>query len=164
MEYNEFLSNVGIFQDLTDEELFEVSRSVRELAVPAGTVIIKEGTPGDSLYILKKGTVTVEKERNGRKSLLTVLEPPKFFGEMSLIDDYPHSAAVTAKTDCELMLVNRLDLEIILNWNTLLGLKLWRAFSKVLSERLRETNNRIFEKMFSSDDTVQFRMWEDVIK
>ncbi len=164
MEYNKFLKEVGIFQDLTEEELFEVSRSVRELAIPSGTIIIEEGTPGDSLYIIKKGSVSVEKELNGRRSLLTVMGPPQFFGEMSLIDDYPHSAIVTAKEDCELLLINRLDLEIILNWNTVLGLKLWRAFSRVLSERLRETNSRIFEKMFSADDTLQFKMWEEVIK
>lgn len=164
MEYNMFLKEVELFDGLSDEELYEVSRSVRETAVTKGATIIEEGTPGDSLYILKKGKVTIVRESGDEKVVLAELEPPKFFGEMSLIDDYPHSAKVKAVEDCEMLLINRLDLEIILNWNTVLGLKLWRAFSKVLSERLRDTNAKIMERMFNADDTVQFRMWEEVIK
>ena len=150
MEFNTFLKEVGFFQDLSAEELSEVSRSVSEKTYSKSDIIIEEGTPGDSLYIIKKGKVVIEKEHNKKKSILAELGPTMFFGEMSLINDYPHSARVVAKEDCELLLINRLDLEVILNWNTLLGLKLWRAFSRILSERLRDTNIKITEKIFSS--------------
>lgn len=164
MMIQDFLKKVEIFQNLADDELYEISRSVSELSVPKGYIIIEEGTPGDSLYIIKQGKVIVEKEKNDRTTVLAKLEPPRFFGEMSLIDEFPHSAKVTALEDCQLLLINRLDLEIILNWNTVLGFKLWRAFSKVLSERLRVTNERIFDIMFSTEDSGLFEMFGDVIK
>ncbi|MFC1851354.1 Crp/Fnr family transcriptional regulator [candidate division CSSED10-310 bacterium] len=164
MDNKDFLKQVEIFRDLSEDELFEVSRSLSEMKAPTGTVIIEERTPGDSLYIIKKGRVMIEKEAGERKALLAELTPPLFFGEMSLIDDYPHSAKVTAVEDSELLLINRLDLEIILNWNTVLGVKMWRSFSKVLSERLRQTNDRIFQKMYDADDTTSFQMWSEVMK
>jgi len=160
----DFLKNVEIFKGLNDDELFEISRSVTELSVPPNYCVIEEGTPGDSLYIIKKGKVIVEKEKNGRQTVLAELGPPRFFGEMSLIDEYPHSARVRALEDCQFYTINRLDLEIILNWNTVLGFKLWRAFSRVLSERLRTTNERIFEKMFNAENTGIFKMLGEVIK
>ncbi|MBN2384324.1 cyclic nucleotide-binding domain-containing protein [bacterium] len=164
MVITDFLKQVEIFRNLADDELYEISRSVTELSVPKDYIIIEEGTPGDSLYIIKTGKVIVEKRRNERVTILAELEPPRFFGEMSLIDEYPHSARVTALENCEFLLINRLDLEIILNWNTVLGFKLWRAFSKVLSERLRTTNERIFEHMFTTEDSSLFKMWGEVIK
>ena len=83
----EFLKNVELFKSLSDEEIEEVSQSISSEHYSQGSVIIEEGTPGDSLYILQSGTVIIERERDGAKIQLAAMEPPSFFGEMSLIDE-----------------------------------------------------------------------------
>jgi CRP/FNR family transcriptional regulator len=164
MEHGEFLKEIKVFAGLSDEELAEVSRSVEERTVPPGGVIVEEGTPGDSLYLIKRGRVRVEKRRGDTAVKLAELGPRMFFGEMALIDDAPHSACIVAEEECEILTINRLDLDIILNWNTVLGMRLWRTVAQVLAERLRSTNEKIFERMLTADSTQKFRMFGELIK
>ncbi len=164
MEHGEFLKEIKVFAGLLDEELAEVSRSVEERTVPPGEVIVEEGTPGDSLYLIKRGRVRVEKRRGDTAVKLAELGPKMFFGEMALIDDAPHSARIVAEEECEILTINRLDLDIILNWNTVLGMRLWRTVAQVLAERLRSTNEKIFERMLTADSTQKFRMFGELIK
>ncbi len=69
-----------------------------------------------------------------------------------------------AEEACEILTINRLDLDIILNWNTALGMRLWRTVAQVLAERLRSTNDKIFERMLTADSTQKFRMFGELIK
>lgn len=163
MTYGKFLESVELFKNLTVEEIDEISQSITVERFPKGALIIEEGTPGDSLYIIQQGAVVIERTRNGQTIRLDSLKPPRFFGEMSLIDQYPHSARAVAVEDCVILLINRLDLDIILNWNTVLGFKMWRTFSKVLSERLRKTNERVFEKIATAETNGGTSDWHHVI-
>ena len=61
-----------------------------------GEIIIKEGASGESVYIIKEGTVEVTKELDGKDVHLGFCDAGQIFGEMSLIDDKPRSATVTA--------------------------------------------------------------------
>lgn len=151
MDYSNFIKNVELFRNLTEEERFEISQTVEELSVNKDTIIFEYGTPGDALYIVKSGLVSIERIWKVNSIKLAEISSPGFFGEMSLIDDYPHSARAIAVENTVLLTIKRLDLDIILNWNTILGSKMWRVFSKVLSERLRNTNEQIFEKLVAGE-------------
>lgn len=160
-----FLKSVSLFESLGDEELAEVARSIEEQSYAKGSVVVKEGSAGDCLYLVKRGAVRVEKMRDGKSLVLAELGPGTFFGEMSLIlEDAPHSATVTAKENCEILLIRRLDLEIILNWNTALGMRIWRTFAQVLAARLRETNDKILEQMLAAENAAKFEMWGEMLK
>jgi CRP-like cAMP-binding protein len=91
--------------------------------------------------------VTVEKTLGERRIRLAELGPGAAFGEMSLIDNIPTSATVTAVAPVQLLLISRLDLNVLLNWDTVLAAKMWRSFTEMLCHRLRSTNEKLSERL-----------------
>ena len=62
----------------------------------AGEVVIKENDTGDTAYVIERGRVEITKEREGQKIHVAYLNAGETIGEMSMIDDKPRSATVTA--------------------------------------------------------------------
>jgi CRP-like cAMP-binding protein len=146
METLSILKATQLFKELDEEELDAVAKCVAELHYEPGEVVIQEKTPGQALYLVKQGKVKVEKETQGKHILLAELGPGQAFGEMSLIDSIPTSASVTAVDAADLLAIGRLDLNVLLNWNTILAAKMWRSFTEMLSIRLRDMNERLLER------------------
>ncbi len=79
---------------------------------PAGMTVLREGEPGDSLYLITEGRVQVEtRDDAGERVLLGSLGPGDFFGEISLLTSRPRTATVTALTDVETLELTRASLE-----------------------------------------------------
>ena len=133
----DLLRATGVFSKLSDAELEAVARCVVERDVPEGACLIREGQAGESLYIIRSGRVMVEKTVGDRTA---ELGDGAVFGEMSLIDNFPTSASVTTLAPCSLLLIGRLDLNVLLTWDTVLGAKMWRSFTEMLCRRLRASN------------------------
>ena len=89
------LRAVGMFRSLTDKELALVDRLGVELDVPAGDVLVKEGSRGREFYVLLSGKAEVT--RGG--AVLGVLGPGDHFGELALLDPHPRQATVTMTAD-----------------------------------------------------------------
>lgn len=139
----ELLRRTEIFSKLSDDELAAVGRCVLDRNAVAGEVLIEEGKAGESLFIIRSGKVVVEKRVGDQKALLAELGDGDVFGEMSLIDNFPTSASVAAAADTSLLLVSRLDLNVLLTWDTVLGSKMWRSFTEMLCYRLRASNDKL---------------------
>ncbi len=71
----------------------------------AGTVIIREGTPGERAFIVETGKVAVWRDVGGERRTLGVVGEGGIFGEMALIDNQPRMASATAVTDTTCMIV-----------------------------------------------------------
>jgi CRP-like cAMP-binding protein len=77
-------------------------------------VIISEGDENDFLYRVKSGTFRVEKNRDGRRTMLATMTAPAVFGEMSFLDGSKTTASIIADEDgaqlykLEIALVKRL--------------------------------------------------------
>jgi CRP-like cAMP-binding protein len=100
----ELLRRVGIFADLDREVLAEVVSAVEVEQLDADRDVFTKGDPGDCLYVLASGRVTVHD--GGRE--LEELRAGDMFGEMALIDREERSASVTTLEPCTLY---RLDQE-----------------------------------------------------
>jgi CRP-like cAMP-binding protein len=138
------LKKVGLFEALREQELSTIERICRPGTAAKNTVIFREGDAGDRCYIIMKGEVRISKFiPNIGEEALTVLKPGEYFGEMALIDDYPRSAHAIANTDVELLSITKADLDTALNADHELGYKLLWAFTRTLSRRLRETNDKM---------------------
>ncbi len=146
METLEILKSTALFRELDQEELEAVAKCVEDCHYEAGETVIQEAMPGESLYLVKSGKVRVEKEAGGRKIVLAELGPGKAVGEMALIDSFPTSASVVVVESSDLMILGRLDLNVLLTWNPILAAKMWRSFTEMLSERLRLMNDRMLER------------------
>jgi hypothetical protein len=102
-----------LFSDFSGEELVAVIRGLRLLSFDAGDIIITEGDPGDSLFVLASGTAKAFVRREGKQALARRMEEGTFFGEISILSGKPRTATVTAATHCELLELDRGTLDEI---------------------------------------------------
>ncbi|MFO7572087.1 MAG: cyclic nucleotide-binding domain-containing protein [Gaiellaceae bacterium] len=91
------LSRVGLFAALPGETLGKLADRMRRDEVPSGTVVVREGEPGDRFYVLLSGVAGVSQSALGDRRILRAGE---FFGEVTLTMGVPRTATVTAMTPC----------------------------------------------------------------
>jgi CRP-like cAMP-binding protein len=102
------LAQVSIFRDLDSEALLDLARRTGVREFRSGALIVAQGDPGDTLYIIHGGRVKVTLIReNGREVIVSILKPGDFFGEMSLFDGRPRSASVVALEPATLLVLGR---------------------------------------------------------
>jgi CRP/FNR family cyclic AMP-dependent transcriptional regulator len=91
-------------------EVFKDSEDVVEF--PASTVILMEGEEGNIMYVVMKGEVDISLKN---KTLATAV-PGDIVGEMALINSDIRSATATAKTDCQLVLIDQSSFNSLLRY------------------------------------------------
>jgi CRP/FNR family transcriptional regulator len=135
----ELVQRLPLFGTLTFEETRRLFAAARLETRPAGQVIVEENAVGQALYIVKRGRVRVE--RGG--AVLGRLEEGGLFGEMSLVDDLLTSAQVVADGpgEVELVVLPRRPFEALLASDPALAVKVYQAFCRTLTERLRRAND-----------------------
>ena len=91
------LSRVGLFADLPGEVLGKLAERMERQEVSSGTVLVREGEPGDRFFVLLSGLAGVSQTDLGERR---VLKAGEFFGEVALTMRVPRTATVTAMTPC----------------------------------------------------------------
>jgi CRP/FNR family transcriptional regulator, cyclic AMP receptor protein len=100
---------------------------------PAGDIIFEEGSPGTCMYVLRSGRLDVT--IGGR--VVEIVEAGGMVGEMSLFDDEPHSATVSAHTDCEIVPVDRQRFLFMLRETPFFALAVMRTMARRLRSQTR---------------------------
>jgi CRP-like cAMP-binding protein len=144
MEKLEVLQKSPLFEMLSQAELELLAELSRPRRYAGGEVVFEEGDLGDSLFVLMNGEVDVlHKDGKGEAQVLVTLQPPEFFGEMSLIDKEFRSATVKAKSDATMLQLTAENLATFRK-NYKDGFSfLVINIARVLSNRLREANSRL---------------------
>jgi CRP-like cAMP-binding protein len=147
-----FFRKIFLFQDLEDDEIHQVLSRTKPRDFPAGTDIILEGEPGDSMYIMVSGEVeitkrlTLELDEDTPKERVMIrlrAEDGVYFGEMSLLENDTRSATVTALSDCRLLELHQQDFQELTQHNAAMGVKLLLRLAQLLSRHLRKTNQDV---------------------
>jgi hypothetical protein len=104
-----------LFRDFSVDEMVAVIQGLSLLSFARGDVILREGEPGDRLYMLTSGMVRAfRKDRaSGRQLRVADLKEGAFFGEVSILTGGPRTATVAALTPCELLELDRATLDSI---------------------------------------------------
>lgn len=102
-----FLRRVPLLHALQPAELLKLASLVTPQTFDAEAVIVRQGEPGDALYIVAAGQVRVVSDVPDERLLLSRLGPGEFFGEMSLLTGDPRNAAVVADTPSVLLVLAR---------------------------------------------------------
>lgn len=103
-----------LFSDFSREELLDVVRGLELRSYDPGAIIVTEGEPGDSLFVLTHGTVRAfVRNQAGRNAEVRRMDEGEFFGEISLLSGKPRTATITAATVCELLELERKTLDDI---------------------------------------------------
>lgn len=118
--------------------------------VPGDTLIVKEGDPGTSAYLIQSGSVEVFTENEGKKIKLAKLELGQIFGEMALVFDEQRTASVRALEDCNLIVITRQSFQQKLNKTD----PTIKAIVQMLTQRIISANNAMVNKKSSTDDLV----------
>ncbi|MDH5307914.1 MAG: cyclic nucleotide-binding domain-containing protein, partial [Myxococcales bacterium] len=135
----ESLRNIGLFSSVKDEDLTSVASLLIERRFPKHKTIVEEGLPGDYMYIICEGRVSVSKlSDDGREKILEFLEAGDFFGEMSLLDNAPRSASVRALVETRVMALSRTDFLAVLRRSPDLAM----AVIQELTRRLRQVDEQ----------------------
>ncbi|MBL8114835.1 MAG: cyclic nucleotide-binding domain-containing protein [Acidobacteria bacterium] len=93
-----------LFKDFDAEELLAVIRGLTLKSFDPGAIIVTEGEPGGSLFVITTGRVLAfVKNATGRNVPIRELSEGDFFGEMSILSGNARSATVTAATHCDLL-------------------------------------------------------------
>jgi hypothetical protein len=101
------LSRVDVFRALDAEKIDRLSRRLRMLMFGPGETILRQGDPGDSLYVVRTGAVAVQIGVLGSFKEVATLSDGQFFGEMSLMTGAMRAATVVAKSDVECYIVDK---------------------------------------------------------
>lgn len=100
------LRRVKILSEMTDQQLGRFVQFMEVQQVPQFRDIVRQGEPGDSMFLVLEGEVRARLMIGGKETTLMTLNAGEFFGEMSLFDQGPRSADVIANKDCVLLKVS----------------------------------------------------------
>jgi HEAT repeat protein len=141
-----FLQSVPFFQGMTIEQLRVVAAACEEASFPPGVHIITEGEPSSALYVIVQGQVEItyvppDALPGNAPTHLATLGAHAHIGEMTLFDNQPASASALALTNTSTLKLHREQAQQLCHHYPDLSL----ALIHVLSQRLREANQRISE-------------------
>ena len=105
----------------------------------AGTVLFREGDVGREMYVIHSGKVRITREIQGRTTVLAVLPPGEFFGEMALINNKPRSARATVVEDAELLVLDSKTFSAMIRASSDIAVRMIQK----LAQRVQMANTQI---------------------
>lgn len=140
----DLLKKTVIFADLDEGELARVAEICQEQTFKSGEVIFKEGDPGNRLFVIAAGEVRISRTIPGSgEEALAILKPGSCFGEMSVFDRSERSTDAISNGPSTLVTISRPDFELVLDFNRDLAFKVLWSVTRMLSTRLRATNDNL---------------------
>lgn len=141
---SDLLKNVAIFKDLDDGELERVAEVCREMSFEGGDHVFKEGESGNRLYLILSGEVRISRTIPGSgEEALAILKPGSLFGEMAVFDRSERSTDAISHGGCKCLTISRSDFELLLDFNREIAYKVLWCCVRLLSGRLRSTNDSL---------------------
>ena len=153
-DFSEISSSI-MLQGFSGEDLSKVAGFCEMREMGEGTTVFIENMPGESLFLIKKGTIRISKMfAEGDEKTLVVLGPEDIFGEMAVIDGLPRAATARVAEDAELISLSKKDLERFCQDDAALALKLVNNIVKVFSRRVREANEEYRDMLIWSMQNI----------
>jgi hypothetical protein len=100
-------THIPLFSDLTAQEFIAVALLLVRRVAKVGEVIVREGDPGDSMFIVSTGEVRATLLQEGRQVPVATMHDGDFFGEMAVLSGEPRTATGTAVKTTELLELSR---------------------------------------------------------
>jgi len=136
----ELIRRVPLFSTLTQAQADSVADAVIKRRFKRGEVIVEQGKKSDFLAIVLTGRARViTTDSRGREVILATMNPGDYVGEMSLIDNQPHSASVRAEIQTDVLILGRSEFARCLPENTSMAYAVMRG----LVQRLRSADRKI---------------------
>lgn len=135
-----------LFQGMSRDEILAMIRGLELHSLGPGHILVTEGEPGASLFVLTTGRCRAHvKNPSGRSMEVRELNEGDFFGEISVLTGEPRTATVTTVTQCELLELDRATLKSIIDQHPHV-LEVLKEFHKSRSESTIEAAIRGMQK------------------
>jgi CRP-like cAMP-binding protein len=133
------LRRLSLFAGLSTDQLRDVTSYLHEEHFRAGQVLYQRGAPGEALFIIEQGRVSVQhRDPNGEIRVLAAMGPGDFLGENAVLNGEAHASDAFAQSETSAWTLTRPDFETLLTKYPILALNLSRA----LSYRLAQTTQQ----------------------
>lgn len=134
-----------LVEGLDSSQINVINQYFHTMDYQAGSVVIEDGSPGDSLLLIASGTLDVFSELNhleqqSKRLRLHTFSSGSLVGEMSFIDNQARSARVVSRGDARCYVMQRKDYERLTIKHPKLAIAIMSNISFVLSSRLRSAN------------------------
>ena len=141
------LKQIPIFADLTEKEFTQIEKIIHKRNYKPKEFIFKESAPGVGMYIIMKGSVDIVINSSTEdETILATMKEGNFFGELTLLDEKPRSAAAVSRENSVILGFFRPDLLDLLKRKPSFGIKILLNLASIIGDRLRYTNETL-EKM-----------------
>ncbi len=137
------LATVGLFAKFNPTDLAAIEQHLRRASYQAGSVIFREGDPGNELFVVTKGSASAYLHSPNTNIRLATFAPGAMFGELALLDPGARSATVVADTDLVCYALTTSDFAAMAANFPGVALRLLAAIGRELSGRLRTANRTI---------------------
>lgn len=128
------LRNISLFGPLNENEIMSLAQRLQPLPFIAGSLLARQGEPGDSLYVIEKGHVAVWLESGNQRHLLAEVGPGEIVGEMSLMTGDRRRATLTARDNLVCYRLDKDSFQEVLQQRP----ELAEAFAQLLASRNQE--------------------------
>ncbi|HSG15356.1 MAG TPA: ATP-binding protein [Anaerolineae bacterium] len=135
----EFLKNVPLFSNLSDEDLVRICGMVSRERLEPGEKLFAEGSHGHQAYVIEEGELEIVKISGTRSVLLALRGPGEVIGEMALLEDKPRMAGAVARIATVVIAIEREQLQDLMRTSPSAA----EAMYYNVLERWRSTQSRV---------------------
>lgn len=104
-----------------------------------GEIIVRQGDPGDSMFVVQTGQVQVLAERDGEETLLNVAQEGELLGEMAIFDRKPRSATLRAQGETKILTIDKKNFMRRINEDPTIAFRI----VETMSQRVRELSDEV---------------------
>jgi Flp pilus assembly CpaE family ATPase len=108
------LERAPVFFSLSDATLRAIARRLRRIKVHAGEMIVFQGEPGDTIFLIERGRCRAFMEKPPGVVTVALLAEGDFFGEGACLLNQPQQTSVYAQTECYLLALDRQSLHLVM--------------------------------------------------
>jgi CRP-like cAMP-binding protein len=137
------LRRIKILADLNDSQLTHLGDFLELVRVSQWSEVVKQGDPGDAMYLILDGELRARVMVNGKETTLATFGPGEFFGDMALFDRGPRSADVIANKDSVVLRMAAAQFDRLTREAPALATPFLQATARTMAARIRADNKRL---------------------
>jgi CRP-like cAMP-binding protein len=164
-EIFEMTGLIPLFDKIDSVHVGAIATHMKIIHLDEQQQLFAEGEKSDYMCFVVSGTLEVFKQsQNGEKVSVSTLSRGRCIGEMALIDTFPRSATVIARTPCTLLTITRNSFDQILEERPRAGVSLMKSLSRVLSLHLRKASGQLADACESTASVSPVPVLKEVKK
>lgn len=138
----ESMRRLALFEGLGEGDLDQLVDLSRQQHLAPGEVLMREGEPGDTMYVIVDGALEVVKGRGNQEHRLAVRSRGEVVGEMALVEHTPRTATVRALAETELLVIGRAAFATLLSCSATAA----PTILSTVASRLRSTESMLMHQ------------------